>query len=287
MERDVEFELTPSSTSPSEQVVHTLRGGSDNGRGRWDDGLSRESKSALTCLMLAVRRIRWWRWDCQTNERSLTKPSVLYPRSLFYSISFISLLVFYSRMQSRVHIRSEVIPKAWKILAKEFLWRLLCVHFLMRACVCVCVCKSLWSLLIASERLTALIEAHRTPSTPHLHGKAAKTQAVTTVVILNLKRSTLDSKYQGNSECGDNTLRDVWCCSPSSPTAAPSPSSLWLQPSVSPPGGAWLPLLHQCPSASGSSSRLSTTCTVTKGKSDRVSSCILQTGSLMSHRRDS
>lgn len=60
----------------------------------------------------------------------------------------------------------------------------------------MCVSKGLWSLLIASERLTALIEAHRTPSTPHLHGKAAETQAVTIVVTLNLKRSTDDGKYQ-------------------------------------------------------------------------------------------
>lgn len=51
----------------------------------------------------------------------------------------------------------------------------------MRACVYVClyVCKSLWGLLIASERLTALVVAHRRPSTPHLRGKAAQTQAAT------------------------------------------------------------------------------------------------------------
>lgn len=58
-----------------------------------------------------------------------------------------------------------------------------CISLCAHVCLCVCVCKSLWSLLIASERLTALIEAHRTPSTPHLHGKAAKTQAAAIVVI--------------------------------------------------------------------------------------------------------
>ncbi len=46
--------------------------------------------------------------------------------------------------------------------------------------------------------------------------------------------------------------------SPWSPTAARSPSSLWLRPSVSPPAGVWLLSLHQYLSASGSTSHLST-----------------------------
>lgn len=39
----------------------------------------------------------------------------------------------------------------------------------------VCVYQSLGSLLIASERLTSLIEAHHRPSTPHPRGIPAET----------------------------------------------------------------------------------------------------------------
>lgn len=45
--------------------------------------------------------------------------------------------------------------------------------------------------------------------------------------------------------------------SPWSPTAARSPSSLWLRLSVSPPAGVWRLLLRQCLSASGWASHLS------------------------------
>lgn len=180
MERDVEFELTPSSTSPSEQVVHALRGGSDNGR-----GLSRESKSALPCLMLEVRRIRWWKRYRQTNERSLTEPSVLYPRCC--STRFHSFPYWYFTVGCKAVciFDQKSFQRLGKFLQKSSyedscVWLSVCAH--------VCMCVSLWSLLIASERLTALIEAHRTPSTPHLHGRAAETQAVTIVVILSLRK---------------------------------------------------------------------------------------------------
>lgn len=72
----------------------------------------------------------------------------------------------------------------------------------------------------------------------------------------------LGGKCQGAT--GSVTVRG---CSPSSPTAAPSLSSLWPLPSVSPRAGVWLPSPRRCPSASGSRSRLSTACAAVNGKS--------------------
>lgn len=56
--------------------------------------------------------------------------------------------------------------------------------------------------------------------------------------------------------------------SPLSPTAAPSPSSLGLQLSASPRADVWHRSQRRCLSASGSASRLSTTCSVEGNKSD-------------------
>lgn len=141
MERDVEFELTPSSTSPSEQVVHTLRGGSDNGRGRCDDGLSRESKSALPCLMLEVRRIRWWRWYRQTNERSFTKPSVLYPRC--FSTRFHSFPYWYFTVGCKAVciFNQKSFQRLGKFLQKSsYEDSCVCISLCAHVCMCLYVC---------------------------------------------------------------------------------------------------------------------------------------------------
>lgn len=164
---------------------------------------------------------------------------------LIHLISFISILVFYSQMQSCVHIQSSVIPRLGekKVLQKSsYEDSCLCISL----CICMCVYQSLGSLLIASERLTSLIEAHRRPSTPRPRGIPAETHKQS-----QLLHSSVWNNYIKAEE-------DRQTASPSSPTAARSPSSLWLRLSVSPPAGVWLLLPHRCLSASGSTSHLST-----------------------------
>lgn len=166
---------------------------------------------------------------------------------LIHLISFISILVFYSQMQSCVHIQSSVIPRLGgkKVLQKSsYEDSCLCISL----CICMCVYQSLGSLLIASERLTSLIEAHRRPSTPRPRGIPAETH----------KQSQLLHSSVWNNYIKAEEEEDRQTASPSSPTAARSPSSLWLRLSVSPPAGVWLLLPHRCLSASGSTSHLST-----------------------------
>ena len=81
---------------------------------------------------------------------------------------------------------------------------------------------------------------------------------------LQVRRCTLRSQHFGERVVYYHTVFKFFLeveeqtVSPWSPTAARSPSSLWLRLSVSPPAGVWLLLLHQCPFASGSTSHLST-----------------------------
>lgn len=94
-----------------------MRGGSDEGRGWRDDslkwGVNPASELALPCLMLAVGGYGGGSEIAKTRRGALT--------DAFLLDFHISILLIYSRMQSCVHIQSEVIPKAWKNLAKEFL----------------------------------------------------------------------------------------------------------------------------------------------------------------------
>lgn len=63
---------------------------------------------------------------------------------LFHLISFISILLFYSQMQSCVHIQSSVIPRLGKevVLQKSsYEDSVVCAFLYAYVCVCVRVCE--------------------------------------------------------------------------------------------------------------------------------------------------
>lgn len=186
-----------------------------------------------------------WKWDCQNKERSSTNFQCYILDA--YPFDFIHFHIGILQSNAKLCTYSIIShSKAWgkkKVLQKSsYEDSCLCISL----CICMCVYQSLGSLLIASERLTSLIEAHRRPSTPRPRGIPAETHKQS-----QLLHSSVWNNYIKAEE-------DRQTASPSSPTAARSPSSLWLRLSVSPPAGVWLLLPHRCLSASGSTSHLST-----------------------------
>lgn len=135
MEHNVEFELMPSSTSPSEKVVHSSWGGSGEGRGHWDAGL----KIGACLVWLLAVRVRWWKWDRQTKERSFTRSLVLYLRC--FSTRFHSFPYWYFTVGCKAMciFNQKSFQRLGKFLQKSS-YEDSCVCISLCVCVHVCTC---------------------------------------------------------------------------------------------------------------------------------------------------